>query len=98
MDSPKIARELRKLTKQHDEFLKSLEPNRGLRAIHVYESCVGLSDWTLRRWDAEVVAKGDFVYVSDAHYKRSGLYADYDSVKGLDYDDVLDCLIENTSR
>ena len=94
MDSPKTANELRRLAKLHDEFLRLLEPNSGLSSIHVFEACVDLSDWFLARWDKDVRARQDFVYVSDAHYKRSGFYVDYDSLRGLDYDDLIENLIE----
>ncbi len=93
MQRPKTARELHRLVQLHDEFLKSLTPSSGLKAIHIANGCVNLPEWALRRWDNEVKCQGDFVYVSDAHYKRSGLYVDYDSLLGRDYDDLLDGLL-----
>lgn len=93
MDDKRRSLELKRLSKLHDKFLESLEPNRGLSSIHVASGCIELGAWMLLRWDQEVRARGDFVYISDAHYKRSGLYIDYDSLLGFDYDDLVDALL-----
>ncbi len=93
MDDKSKSRELERLSKLHDTFLESLEPTRGLSAIHVASGCIELSAWMLLRWDQEIRTRGDFVYISDAHYKRSGLYIDYDSLLGFDYDDLIDALL-----
>jgi hypothetical protein len=94
MDSPKTVRKLRELAELHHEFLCSLEPNNSLKAIHVSEGCIDLPKWLLICWDKEVLLKSDFIYVSDAHYKRSGFYVDYDSLLGLDYDDLIDRILK----
>jgi hypothetical protein len=93
MDDPEEFLKLKRLMEKHDDFLRSLEPNRGLKFIHVHTGCVDLSAWLLRRLDSEVGVRGDFVYISDAHYKRSGMYVDYDSVMGFDYDSLIDSLL-----
>lgn len=93
MDDKKRSLELKRLSKLHDKFLESLEPTRGLSSIHVASGCIELGAWMLLRWDQEVRTRGDFVYISDAHYKRSGLYIDYDSLLGFDYDDLVDALL-----
>ncbi|WP_297796551.1 hypothetical protein [uncultured Marinobacter sp.] len=92
MDESDNSAELMRLSKLHDEFLRSLEPNRGLNAIHVASGCQELGWWLLERWDREITSRKDFVYISDAHYKRSGFYIDYDSLLGIDYDDLVDAL------
>ena|SRR5690554_1815782 len=94
MDDTKNLLRLKKLVEKHDEFLRSLKPNRRLSFIHVYVGCVELDDWLLRRLDKEVGRRGDFVYISDAHYKRSGLYIDYDSLMGFDYDRLIDSVLD----
>ena len=93
MDTPKTERMLRELAQLHHEFLLSLSPTNGLKAIHVSTACIDLPPWLAMRWDKEVLRKGDFVYVSDEHFKRSGFYIDYDSILSVDYDDLLDQLM-----
>ncbi|BEH13934.1 hypothetical protein [Marinobacter shengliensis] len=93
MDDKSKSRELERLSKLHDKFLESLEPTRGLKSIHVASGCIELDTWLLLRWGQEVRTRGDFVYISDAHYKRSGLYIDYDSLLGFDYDGLVDALL-----
>ncbi|WP_421910459.1 hypothetical protein [Marinobacter sp.] len=84
---------LRRLSELQNQFLMSLKPNRGLNSIHVAPGSLGLGQWLLLRWDREVTGRKDFVYISDAHYKRSGFYIDYDSLLGVDYDDLVDALL-----
>lgn len=93
MDEPNDSTKLKRLSELHDEFLRSLRPNRGLRSIHVASGCLEFGEWFLSRWDREVTSRQDFVYISDAHYKRSGFYVDYDSILGIDYDDLVEALI-----
>ena len=82
------------LSSQMNEAIKQTHPTKPYRSINIPDFIPPLPEWFLSRLDKEVSTNKDFLLITDSHYSHGERYINYQSLEGVDYDELIDGMLE----
>lgn len=97
----KIEKRFNKLLKEYADELMNEKPNNGFKAISIYKGWqYDAPSWLLLRLDLEVHRNNDLIKINDIKhsYPCNQLHISYISIKGNNYDELIDNLANLDSR